>query len=244
MPVAPRQLDPSRARRGATIVTPPCTRDTPRCQDARSYHVQLRDCCRGHIVTIMTLIRDLCAEAGISWWLDYGSLLGAVRNQLLRLKPGIVPHDKDGDIGILGEHYDAFRGLRGKVEAQGFTWTESAERAGANPFRGGHRIKIRLSELNHTNVDCFPWYRVSAENRASFPWVAQLDDGKRHRKGYIGVDRYKGREFPEEKLLPLTTLEWEGMQLPAPADPLWFVEHRYGPNWRAPVAANNDGIRR
>lgn len=223
---------------------PRCTPETPRCANARSYSAILRPCCRGHVIDIFTLLAELCAEEGIRWWLDYGSLLGGVRNPLLGLEPGIVPHDKDGDAGVLGEDYDRFRALRPRVEEAGFYWTESPERPGGNPFRGGNRVKIRRSQVNHTNVDIFPWYRVTPQNRQSFPWVTRTDDGMRHRKGYIGADRYKGREFPEAKLLPLTMMEWEGMELPAPADPLWFVEHRYGPNWRTPIARNNDGIRR
>src|SRR5690606_27428780 len=155
-----------------------------------------------------------------------------------------LPIYKDGDAGVLGEDYDRFRALRPRVEAAGFYWTESLERPGGNPFRGGNRVKIRRSQVNHTNVDIFPWYRVTPQNRQSFPWVTRTDDGMRHRKGYIGADRYKGREFPEAKLLPPTMMKWEGMELPAPADPLWSVEHRYGPNWRTPIARNNDGLRR
>src|SRR5690606_40805930 len=64
-----------------------------------------------------------------------------------------LPIYKDGDAGVLGEDYDRFRALRPKVEAAGFYWTESLERPGGNPFRGGNRVKIRRSQVNHTNVE-------------------------------------------------------------------------------------------
>jgi phosphorylcholine metabolism protein LicD len=65
-----------------------------------------------------------------------------------------------------------------------------------------------------------------------------------YRSGYAQVDRFKGKEFHEDLLFPLTTVKWEGRTLPAPRDPEAFLAMRYGPNWMTPVMANNDGIPR
>ena len=90
-------------------------------------------------------------------------------------------------------------------------------------------IKVRLSKLNHTNLDVFFWLN---------------DAGVRRRPRYISVDSFKGRDFPASMLEPMSTVTWEGIELPAPADPEAFLEMRYGPNWRTPIAANNDGVLR
>jgi phosphorylcholine metabolism protein LicD len=178
-------------------------------------------------------MQELFDEAGITWWMDYGMLLGAVRNPLLGIPPGMIPHDKDGDVGVLATHVDQVHALRLVFQERGFGWVWRGPSGDASKvgYGGGNRWKIRTSEINHTNIDVFPWY--------------ERDDGLMYRIRYIGVDRYKGREFPKARLLPLVEMEWEGLLLPAPADPEWFVEHRYGPNWRTPIGKHEgDGKKR
>lgn len=208
-----------------------CTRDTARCPDARSYSVDLRECCRGHIVEIMATMQRLLDAAGVTWWIDYGTLLGAVRNPLLGLPPGIVPHDKDGDCGFLATHTARFKSIIPKLEELGYKVTEKARKPGGTFVRGGgDYIAVCLSVMNETNVDFFPWHDNGA--------------GYLIRQQYTMNDRFKGRHIPRSKLLPLTRIKWEGLTVPAPADPVWFVAHRYGANWRIPVRANNDRVRR
>ena len=175
---------------------------------------------------------------GIPWWADYGTLMGAVCNPLTtwadypwleqegRTTPGphagIIPHDKDADIGVEMKYWDIVRRrFRGVLSSRGFYMYMNL---------GRHSIKARLSYKNHTNVDIFFW----RERR----------DGTMYRDRYASVDTYKGREFPKSMLFPLSTVTWEGMTLPAPKDPEAFLEMRYGPDWRTPVMANNKGEKR
>jgi fukutin-related protein len=227
----------------------PCTPETERCPDGMRYRRQTPECCLQHQRDIMDHIAEVCREGGVRWWMDYGTLLGAVRNPILGHEPGIIPHDKDGDLGLHGEDWDRLLDARPDVPwspqkspggkpnrirtLDGFQWTHKLERQSGpgrvRLFTAGWSIKVRRSPKNHVNVDLFPWW----------------PDGERvyRRKRYVGCDRFKGREFPEEKLLPLRTLEWEGRDLPAPADPEWFCEHRYGETWMTPIKRNNEGKR-
>jgi hypothetical protein len=216
----------------------PCTKATGRCADARDYNSELRECCRAHVRALMQTTAEFLNHIGAVWWADYGTLLGAVRNPMtswsdypwLRQEgretsgpaPGIVPHDKDGDVGVLFESWDAAsRKFRAWLGNRCFHLHMNQRRCS---------LKARLSTLNTTNVDLFFW-----RERAN---------GVLYREVYATVDRFKGKEFPKSMLFPLTTVEWEGMKLPAPRDPEAFLEMRYGPRWRTPIAANNDGIPR
>src|SRR5690606_15010192 len=85
------------------------------------YLAELRPCCRQHLRDLMESLHAVFTELRVRWWLDYGTLLGAVRNPLTTwadyhwlpqdgraagpLHPGIVPHDKDADLGVLGEDW-------------------------------------------------------------------------------------------------------------------------------------------
>lgn len=219
------------------VDAPPCTRQTERCAKARDYNFEIRLCCWGHIVGLMRIIVPILDDAKVRWWADYGTLLGAVRNPLTTWAdypwlsqdgrttkgpaPGIVPHDKDADLGVLWTDWPKVRKLVSALGKAGCVAT-------CNYRRGS--MKVRVSAKNHTNVDLFFW--------------KERGNGVMYRSVYAQVDRFKGKVFSKTLLLPFSTVEWEGMKLPAPRDPKAFLAMRYGPNWRVAIPANNDGIKR
>jgi hypothetical protein len=222
-----------------TVATAACSRDTPRCADARSYYSELRPCCRDIIVGMSRDVAAAFDAAGVTYWMDYGTLLGAFRNPLTTwadypwlpqegrpagpLAPGIIPHDKDADWGVLDKQWvEAERALRSK-ERRHLTLL-------VRKYRGS--IKVRPSPVNKTNLDLFFW--VEHHSRA----------GRMFRRGYTPVDAYKGKHFDRADLFPLQPMEWEGLQLPAPKDPEAWLAFRYGPNWHTPIPANHDGVAR
>jgi phosphorylcholine metabolism protein LicD len=212
-----------------------CTKDTLRCPEARNYGKVLPECCRGHLRRMMADFQESCARHGVRWWADYGTLLGAVRNPLTTaedypwldglpdgpLAPGIVPHDKDCDLGAYRD--DWLKMLKVWRDLKKMGYHVKARNQSAS-------LKIHLSTMNLTNIDVFTWKAAG--------------DGVMKRLTYIGADRYKGKAFPGAWLVPLSTVEWEGMTLPAPADPAAFCAFRYGDSWMTPIPANHDGVPR
>jgi hypothetical protein len=217
----------------------PCTQQTIRCATARNYGHALPACCRSHLRDMMTAIQEVFDQLGVQWWADYGTILGAVRNPMTTkadypwlapgtlpdgpLAPGIIPHDKDADLGALKADWQLLMRARAVLERRGFPVMVRIHSLS---------LKILCSMSNHTNVDVFTWCNMGAD--------------RLRRISYINVDHYKGRDFPAAWVAKdaMTTVPWEGLTLPAPANPEAFCAFRYGEAWKTPVCANHDGMRR
>lgn len=210
-----------------------CSPNTSRCVDARSHTHLLQPCCRRHIFQITRHVAAVLVATRVPFWADYGTLLGAVRNPLTTwsdypwlppsdqpMPAGILPHDKDADLGVLyTDWHRAWRAVSTLQQTHGYGVIAHAHRGS---------IKVRLSSKNHTNLDLFFWH--------------QKPNGLLFRRGYARVDTYKGRHFHRDLLFPLGTVAWEGMTLPAPRDPEAFLAMRYGPEWRTPLPTNHDQV--
>lgn len=191
-----------------------CTAKTERCPEAPPQLLDTPECCKAHIRRIMADVAAMLDGAGIRWWIDYGTLLGWTRHK------GLIPWDKDCDLGILGDDRAKLLNLQAEFLGMGYHAVFKPIRP-TERFRSGDRMKVRLSQKNHTNVDIFIWYKRPGKI---------LD-----RKNYIGADLYKGREFPMNWALPLTRGKWDGIDVNIPAEPEKLAEHRYGASWQTPL---------
>ena len=99
------------------------------------------ECCTQHLLELMGFTSDLLARHGIVHWLDYGALLGAVREGEL------IRWDNDVDFSMLQRQEQAVLALSEEIAAADYCLDTSQQGV----------IRILYSEVNELHVDLFLW---------------------------------------------------------------------------------------
>ncbi|XP_040313862.1 ribitol 5-phosphate transferase FKRP [Herpailurus yagouaroundi] len=187
-----------------------CSKETPRCfgtvvGDTPAYLYEQRwtpPCCLRALRETARYVVGVLEAAGVRYWLEGGSLLGAARHG------DIIPWDYDVDLGIYLEDVGNCEQLRGAeagsvVDERGFVWEKAVE---------GDFFRVQYSESNHLHVDLWPFYPRNG--------VMTKDTWLDHRQDV---------EFPEHFLQPLVPLPFAGFVAQAPNNYRRFLELKFGP---------------
>lgn len=109
---------------------------------------------------ILSAIQKVCENNDITWWLDSGTALGAMRHQ------GFIPWDDDIDIGMLREDYDKFCSIAPLELPKGFSFHNARTEEGFAPlfskvWKDGTKFYTHETIDSHCNqgifVDVFPY---------------------------------------------------------------------------------------
>lgn len=97
---------------------------------------------------MLRIFHEVCTEHSLKYWLDWGTLLGAVRHK------GFIPWDDDLDVTMPREDYNRAREILPKeLEKFGFEVT----------VKGGKRISVTLWKAGAI-MDIFPMDNISAHS--------------------------------------------------------------------------------
>lgn len=200
-------------RRIAAVLRPPqrggCARDTPRCDFYNWGTDALRPpCCTQHLLELTRFLHELLTDHGILHWLDYGTLLGAVREQTF------IPWDEDVDFCVLEDDVAAILALEPVITAAGHTIDTSDPTV----------IRINFSAVNLLHVDVFPWEKVDGVLRTDFNPDCEWPGNYGH------------SSFARDYLEELESVSLYDLRLPAPSPVHKFLaDHRYGPDYMVPT---------
>ncbi|NXD89032.1 FKRP protein, partial [Halcyon senegalensis] len=160
-------------------------------------------CCLRALRETARHVTEALEAAGVRYWLEGGSLLGAAR------LGDIIPWDYDVDLGIYREDVGRCRWLAAAAagepveDAEGFLWEKAAE---------GDFYRVHYSRSNRLHVDLWPFYP---------------------RDGVMTKDTWVGHpqdvEFPESFLRPRVPMPFAGFTAMAPNNPRAFLELKFGP---------------
>jgi hypothetical protein len=199
---------------GGSLSRPPCTRSTRACDYWNWGTGAVRPpCCTEHLLELISFTSDLLTRHGIVHWLDYGTLLGAVR------EGEMIAWDGDADFSILQRQEHAVLSLAEDFAAAG-------HRLERPSLWRGHEgvIRILYSEANAAQLDLFIW-----ETQDGMLLPLEGTD-----EAWPGMASRLA--FPERFITPLGEVSLHGRRFPAPAPCHEFLrEHRYGPGYATPA---------
>ena len=156
--------------KGCTINTIKCP--FPTWNLGCGHGLEMKTCCIKHLREIIFYLSDLFEQRNITYWMDFGTLLGAVRNNRS------IPHDTDGDLCLFLKDRLEIIELSDRMSNDGF-------HMGPTNNGGDGHIKIYRSSTNHMAVDLFFWninpktgilWSGGLNSPKSFPvwWVEKL----------------------------------------------------------------------
>jgi hypothetical protein len=190
---------------GSTPRTP-CTRFTRACDYWNWGPDAVRPaCCTEHLLELIGFTSELLARRGVVHWLDFGTLLGAVREGEL------IPWDGDADFSVMQSQEQAVLALADEFGAAGHRLDTSHHGL----------IRILYSKANAAQLDLFMW---ETREGTLIPLDTHAWPGMASRLA-----------FPERFIAPLGEVSLHGRAYPAPAHVHEFLrEHRYGPDYAKP----------
>jgi SAM-dependent methyltransferase len=148
---------------------------------------------------------DLRGACGVEAYLNYGALLGAVRDGAM------IAHDSDTDVCYLSRHTSP-----ADIIIESYAIQRTMKNLGWTLLRmsgGDIKILLPLSDGRVCHIDVFVAFRVGGT--------------------FYQLGNRSGR-LPESAILPVSTIELHGVEFPAPAEPEAMLEFVYGPQWRVP----------
>ncbi len=201
--------------------------------------------------TLLAMFDKKCREHGLRYWLDYGTLLGAVRHK------GFIPWDDDLDVSMMQGEYEKLLVLLPHLfpETEGFFYKKHAFLQIG--FRGTpmnmdifpyhfhseqldepekrHAVQSRIRKCKKSVVFTDERLNMNQERLETL-----IRDGIRngqdampeeHKPGIYAspaITFFKEGAFSYESFFPLKTLEFEGLQLPVPNHVRQYLQFLYG----------------
>jgi len=150
----------------------PCHPGVKDCTPADYWNHHRPACCTRMMRETLFRVADLLDEARITWWVDYGTLLGAYRHD-----GGFIPHDWDCDISVRIEHRGEVEALRDRFLTEGFDYTDDGV------------VRVFRSTVNRHHTDIFFWERCGdtlelrgypsndpGESETPVEWIAPMGE--------------------------------------------------------------------
>lgn len=201
---------------------------------------------------LVDFIDYVCKKHGLQWWLDGGSLLGAVRHG------GYIPWDDDLDIGMLRKDYEKFiKVVREEINICNLQDNLKPRTDAANGGLHFLKMEYRVNGPLFSFVDVYAYdyvpevidnleeiyekeyYRLHSELKAGKNRFAVLNQSFKalnvcEEKTDLlinAIERYDLRVYKYDTIFPLKEIEFEDKVYPCPNDTIGFLKIFFGEDY-------------
>ena len=133
---------------------------------------------------------SLCAENNLNYWIDFGTLIGALRHK------GFIPWDDDVDISMPREDYEKLISILNSQEKENSCFNMKFE----NNFKNKCFIKIKYKKSANISIDIFPYdfYYTNLNDEEKMQLSLQIEKLRKRKK------KFKTQEDIRENIKKLT----------------------------------------
>jgi hypothetical protein len=162
-------------------------------------------------------IVDVCNEMGVPYHIDYGTLLGLVRDG------DLIPWDHDMDMSIMAPDLKTFRKTFWRLRLRGWRINANSHFI-RKPHPAWKANSLRSIKIRNRNFLFFGRGRVVMDVFIKYPhegfaWWKLLGENCR-----APLHHFEGYE----------TIDYGGRKVHVPRDYEKYLEHLYGADWRTP----------
>lgn len=185
----------------------------------KNFAVSFEDDTEKQAVQLLEKVTDLLEESGIKYWLDGGTLLGAVREKKL------IPWDHDLDIGIKFEGNEVLEKLILSLKKKFYVRALPFSKKETIWNLGKYRIikvypRKKYFFRDKLCLDLFIFYREKLDS----------DHQIVYKYGVWGNNAFYHHSLLDE----LSTLSFYNREYFIPGKPFRYLEAKYGPDWETP----------
>lgn len=186
----------------------------------KKHEVQFDSKSEKKAAVFMHQVVRIMKEAGVDFWIEGGTLLGALRDQKF------IPWDHDLDFGMKYESEAQMKHLVRKLRRQYYVSVRSFPKTAKIWQLGNYRV-LKIFPRKHLFfkddlcLDLFVYYEgtLPGKNELVYKYVV-WDRNAYHLKKFFDT---------------IDTIEFYGGTVPVPHEAEQFIEAKYGKDWRTPI---------
>ncbi len=161
-------------------------------------------------------ITNVFNEAGIPWWVDCGTLLGAYRYG------GVIPWDEDVDIAVLLPDFENVRRALNRLGREKYLVQDWSTRDHPNSF-----IKVYIRKTG-TMIDI---YHFAIETKAKqLQYILSLETNMFFPEWWKIRERRFKAPVAFETVFPLKKAQFDGLEVYVPNNTIKYLQRCYGEN--------------
>ena len=227
---------------------------------------------QGLNVELINFIDNVCHKYDLQYWIDYGTLLGAIRHE------GFIPWDDDVDLGMMRKDYDKlFSILKKEVKLNNldeYITVERMERINDNNYLISFiKLSYRVNSTLFGFIDIFPYdYRHSdkgidakifnSEKKLFYKRIFDGEDKQKVLNDYLenlsltyevsdfvitgvdsaAIDVYGFQIMEKDMIFPLKSTKFNNREYPCPNKSEEYLKKIYGDYENIPKIIRNHGL--